>query len=175
MRTALTLALFVFASLPAAAAETFSGVVTRVHDGDTFTIAGVGRVRMFGIDAPELDQQCRADAIHEPGPSSCVPCGHMSRDALAAMTLHKEVHCIDRGKSYDRTVGECTVGDLHLGPWMLSHGRAVSYTQFLRSRDKREYVGAESGAKRAGAGIWSTTFIPPAEWRNHKARLECEQ
>ncbi len=45
------------------------------------------------------------------------------------MILHKAVHCIDRGKSYDRIVGECAVGDVHLGPWILSHGWAVSYTR----------------------------------------------
>ena len=98
----------------------------------------------------------------------------MARDALAKRILHQELHCIDRGRSYDRMVGECTVGEIHLGPWMLSHGWAEAYPQFLRSRDTREYLGAESGAKRANAGMWSTTFIPPAEWRNHRALLECE-
>lgn len=163
-----------FLSASASSTTMIGGTVTAVHDGDTFSI-GHQRIRVFGIDAPELNQQCRADAIHEPGPSPCIPCGHTARDALAGLIMGKEVHCLDRGKSYDRIVGECTVGQVHLGPWMLSNGWAVSYPQFLRSGDRREYLGAENSAKRAGEGIWSTTFIPPSEWRNHKMRLECER
>jgi hypothetical protein len=81
------------------------GIVTAVHDGDTFSI-GKQRIRVFGIDAPELHQMCaaRADA------SSCAPCGETARRALSAMILGKEVRCTDRGRSYDRVVGECTVG-----------------------------------------------------------------
>jgi hypothetical protein len=35
--------------------------------------------------------------------------------------------------------------------------------------DAHDFVvsGAESGAKRASAGLWSTTFVPPADWRHH--------
>lgn len=155
-------------------ADTFVGTVTRVHDGDTFSI-GKQRIRIFGIDAPELNQQCRADAIYEPGPSPCVACGRSSRDWLAGIILNKEVQCTSRGKSYDRIVAECTVGKIRLGPWMLSNGFAVSYKEFLTRRDLNEYMGAESGAKRGAAGLWSMTFIPPADWRKQKMRLECER
>lgn len=167
--------LAVFAILAApASAETITGMVTRVHDGDTFSI-GERRIRVFGIDAPELNQQCRADAIYDAGPSVCVACGTASRDHLATLILDKEVSCTRRGKSYDRIVAECSVGEIHIGPWMLSHGFATTYKDFLTRRDLHEYGGAEAAAKRAGAGLWSMTFIPPADWRNRKARLECER
>jgi endonuclease YncB( thermonuclease family) len=42
-----------------AAADTISGAVARVHDGDTFTLEDGTKIRAFGIDAPELNQQCR--------------------------------------------------------------------------------------------------------------------
>ncbi len=160
--------------LTSAPADALTGTVTAVHDGDTFTLAGNQRVRVFGIDAPELRQQCRSDAIHTPGPSSCVPCGEDARQALEKLILGKEVICTDRGKSYDRIVGECTVGKIQVGPWMLSHGWAVAYESFLKKADKPAYIGAQSGAKRANEGIWAMTWVPPAQWRK-KARLECER
>jgi endonuclease YncB( thermonuclease family) len=58
---------------------------------------------------------------------------------------------------------------------MLSHGWAVVYESFLRKRDKPTYVVAQSGAKRANAALWAMTWIPPADWRKHKQRLECER
>jgi endonuclease YncB( thermonuclease family) len=163
------------ARMPAALATDISGVVTAVHDGDTFTIDGRTKIRVFGIDAPELRQQCRLDAIHRPGPSPCVPCGEHARDALAGLLMGKTVTCVDRGKSYDRAVGECTVGKIEVGLWMLSSGQAFVYRQFLKKGDRSAYNGAEASARRAAEGVWSMTVIPPADWRNHKARLECER
>ncbi len=159
----------------AVAADTIVGKVVVVHDGDTFTLEGGRKIRIFGIDAPELRQQCRADAIHTPRPSPCIPCGETSRLALAELIQGQELRCENRGQSYDRIVGECTVGKIQLGPWMLTHGLAVMYEQYLRKRDRAAYVAAQSGAKRANEGLWAMTFIPPADWRNHKQRLACER
>lgn len=151
-----------------------TGVVVAVHDADTFTLANKTKIRVFGVDAPELRQQCRLDAIHEPGPSPCVPCGEQARQALERLIIGKEVTCTDRGKSYDRIVGECAVGKIQVGPWLLSHGWAVVYDSFLRKADRPAYIGAQSGAKRANEGIWAMTWVPPARWRK-RARLECER
>jgi len=154
--------------------QVLSGAVTDVHDGDTFTI-GKQKIRVFGIDAPELNQKCRADAIYKEGPSPCVPCGHQARGALSKLIAGKELTCTKRGQSYDRVVAECTLGDLNIGLWMLSHGQAVSYRQFLKKHDVHDYLGAEASAKSNGVGLWSVTFIPPEDWRRHRARLECER
>ena len=143
-------------------------MVTAVHDGDTFTI-GHQRIRVFGIDAPELHQQCKTDA------NVCIPCGQVAREALSDLVKGKEVICRDRGKSYDRIVGECRVGKIEIGPWMLTHGQAVVYKQFLRKADRGAYLSAEASAKRANAGLWAMSWVPPADWRNHKQRLECER
>ena len=37
--------------------------VTRIIDGDTFD-SGEGRVRLYGVDAPERDEQCHAQATN---------------------------------------------------------------------------------------------------------------
>jgi endonuclease YncB( thermonuclease family) len=164
----------VIGTVDAAPSRTVSGSVTRVEDGNTFFV-GTQRVVLFGAEAPALAQQCRADAIVAPGPSACIPCGQMSRDALAGLLGGKAVHCVARAIVRDGIVGECTAGGIHVGAWMLSNGWAVGDPERLTKADRREYLGAESGAKRANAGLWSTTFIPPATWKGRGLRLACEK
>lgn len=152
----------------AAAAPLLTGTVTAVHDGDTFTLSSGQRVRVFGIDAPELRQLC------SPAPGQCVPCGQVSRQALSDLILGKPLTCRSRGKSYDREVAECSVDGVAIGPWMLERGQAKAYRQYLRKSD-RAYLAAEKQAKAARAGLWSVEMAVPADWRNRKARLECER
>jgi len=50
----LTAALLLCLLLPTlAAAETLSGRVKWIYDGDSIEVAGIGTVRLLGIDAPE--------------------------------------------------------------------------------------------------------------------------
>ena len=158
---------------PAFAAD-IAGVVTEVRDGNSLIIGGT-RIHLFGIDAPALEQLCRADAICEPGPSPCFPCGAWARDKLAGLVLNKDVHCIDRGKFEDGISGDCTAGKILVGPWMLTNGHAVLDRQALQPKDRATYIGAEASGKRAAMGMWSMTFIPPSDWRNKKLRLACER
>lgn len=83
-------------STSAIAAALLHGEASRVSDGDTFTLSLETRIRLFGIDAPELNQKCKRD-------NACEPCGQMSRDALATVA-QGDLICERRGKSYDRTV-----------------------------------------------------------------------
>ena len=48
-----------------------------VVDGDGLRL-GDKRIRLWGIDAPEMDQSCEADG-------KSYPCGERSRDALAGI------------------------------------------------------------------------------------------
>ena len=158
-----------------AMAADVTGVVTAVHDGASFVIDGQTEVKVFGIDAPDLAQRCRADAIYEPGPAPCVPCGEHARRALASLLEGKRVTCKDRGRSGAAITGECTQGKILVGPWMLSQGWAVVFEPPLERGERPVYFGAQNSAKRASAGLWSTTFIPPAAWRDQKQRLACEK
>lgn len=156
-------------ALPATAAAPIAGTVSAVHDGDTFTIEGVGRIRMFGLDAPELRQLCAT------AEGACVPCGQAAREDLAAAILGKEVTCTARGVSYDRTVGECSVDGVAIGPRQLERGQGLAYKSYLRKADRPAYLGAEQRAKDAKAGIWGLTLVAPDAWRNRKQRLTCEK
>jgi micrococcal nuclease len=56
-------------------------LVTRVFDGDTVDAAGVGRVRLLGIDAPEMGGRFERPA----------PFAIEAREALQALALHRWV------------------------------------------------------------------------------------
>ncbi len=62
-------------------------LVVRVVDGDTVVLAGGIKVRVLGIDAPEMEQDgCPADFL-----------AHQAKAALTELTLNRTV-----GLSYDR-------------------------------------------------------------------------
>lgn len=151
------------------AAELLHGQASRVSDGDTFTLSSETRIRLFGIDAPELNQKCKRD-------NACEPCGQMSRDALASLTQGNLI-CEPRGKSYDRVVARCVVGDKDIALEMIKSGHAMVYGQYVKKRDllRAMYLDAEAKAKKEKVGIWATEMIPPDQWRRNRARLECER
>ncbi|MGE3335523.1 MAG: thermonuclease family protein [Rhodospirillaceae bacterium] len=162
---------FVVAVLSASAfaAELLHGEASRVSDGDTFTLSSQTRIRLFGIDAPELNQKCKRD-------SACEPCGQAARDALASLTKG-ELICEPRGKSYDRIVARCVVGDKDIALEMIAAGQVTVDGRYIKKRDplRAMYLDAEAKAKKAKIGIWASEMIPPDQWRRNRARLECER
>lgn len=138
---------------PAALAQ--SGLAT-VHDGDTLTI-GSERIRLFGIDAPELAQECG-----EP-PWSC---GLAARDALIRQIDSQLVSChpVDRDR-YGRVVAICEAGGVDLAQALVSQGLAVAYVKY-----STRYVDAETHAKSQKLGVWSGPFDFPWVWRNKHPR-----
>src|SRR6476646_5303985 len=79
-------------------ADTLTGRVVRIADGDTVTVLVSGnqvRVRLFGIDAPERGQDY----------------SRKSREALAELVFGKDVRVVVYGKDrYGRTVGDVYIG-----------------------------------------------------------------
>jgi len=156
-------------STSAIAAALLHGQAVRVSDGDTFTLSSQTRIRLFGIDAPELNQKCKRD-------NACEPCGQTSRDALVSLAQGGLI-CEPRGKSYDRTVARCVVGDKDLAFEMIKAGHAMVYGQYIKKRDplRAMYLDSEAKAKKEKVGIWASEMIPPDQWRRNRARLECER
>ena len=121
----------------------------RVSDGDSISIEG-RRIRLAGIDAPEIDQSCiRASVSYA--------CGRKARAALVAMIGGSTVVCesgrLDR---YGRLLARCTANGIDLNQGMVEAGWAVSYGG---------YAAVERDARRAGRGIWAGDFEFPQEWR----------
>lgn len=150
---------------PAAATERRAVYEGRPHvvDGDTIRI-GRDLLRLQGIDAPELRQQCMRNGA----PYSC---GQESKRALRDMVGRGRVRCEYRdwnparlAQQEARAVVQCTVHQVDIGDWMVSRGFAVPYfTSTYRS------VGMQ--ACRRGTGIWTGAFTRPSSYRRRAGDL----
>lgn len=128
--------------------ETISGQV-RIVDGDTLVVSGT-RVRIIGMDAPELAQTCARDG--HPW-----RCGMAARDRLMGIAGAGDVFCKLSGEDrYGRNLGACTVGSVDLGRAMVREGYAVAFGSYERE---------EEAAQREMLGLWSGTFERPRSWR----------
>ena len=142
-------------ALLAARSPFFSGPVeapsgfARVGDGDSLAI-GDARIRLEGIDAPELGQDCTRDG-------ASYPCGREARTALARLVEGTAVACEGRRRDrYDRLLARCAARGIDLNRAMVEAGWAVSYGG---------YADAEAEARHAGRGIWAGSFERPQDWR----------
>ena len=148
-RSAIVLALL---CAPLAAAAVDRGV--RVIDGDTFDIGGE-RIRLFGIDAPEMDQSCAASGKNW-------ACGTWAKGQLSAFLSGGAVTCqrVDTDR-YGRTVATCSVGGMDIGAQMVSAGAAVAYRRY-----SDRYSKAETIARAAAVGIWRGEMVSPEDHRH---------
>jgi endonuclease YncB( thermonuclease family) len=122
-------------------------------DGDSI-IVGNREVRLYGIDAPEFQQACSRNGADW-------ACGKEARDQLAALLTGAIVDCQGLGVDiHNRLLAVCRAGGIELNQMMVEHGWALA----LRS-ETDAYVLAETRAKSARIGIWTSTFVSPAEFR----------
>lgn len=136
-----------------AVALTFDGRGEAI-DGDTLHLSG-RTMRLFGIDAPELDQTC------DRGGKKWA-CGVSARDLLADILSQGRISCevqdIDR---YGREVAVCVMDDVDIGARMVRSGAAIAYRKY-----SQRYVNVETAARHEGAGLWSARWITPEEHRH---------
>ena len=129
--------------------------VTRVTDGDSLR-SGRLKIRLFGIDAPELKQQC------ETGDGSSWSCGLAARDAMrdlagSASQLSCNLRDVDL---YGRLVMQCFANSHDIAGALVDQGLALAYRDFSTA-----YVENETRAAAAKRGMWQGRFSPPWEWR----------
>jgi len=153
MRSIGLVAILAALSAPAAAQSYISGTA-HAGDGDSLSISGIS-VRLYGIDAPELDQVCRQGGI-------AWKCGEEAKHQLQAMLDGQLVSCrrVDTDQ-YGRTVAVCTAGRSELNKAMVESGWATAFRRYSDA-----YIGDEMRAKTAGRGIWSSEFETPADYRH---------
>lgn len=158
----LALLAFLFAS--AAGAQTLTGTVTRVSDGDTLKVGPV-RVRLHGIDAPETDQDCTLGG-------KPYRCGIDATNALKTLAEGKPVTCaVLTTDRYGRLVARCRVGAVDLSRAMIQRGWAIAYRRYLRT-DAADValIEDENRAQAARVGVWRGSFQAPWEWRKGGAK-----
>ena len=126
-------------------------------DGDTL-MGGGERIRLAGLDAPELSQRCSIDGREW-------PCGKVARDALSdILQLRPELVCQAEGHDrYGRRLARCRDADYDLGQALVSHGMALAYGR---------YSGEERQARIAGRGIWAGTFLRPDDFRRQHGDVD---
>lgn len=130
-----------------------------VVDGDGLEIGGT-KIRLFGVDAPEIDQYCSRDD------RTRWRCGHYASVELDRLVASRDVSCSVRAVDrYDRPVAVCRVGDLDVGEAQVRNGWAVAYRKF-----SKDYVDEEDAAHAAKRGVWAGTFEMPWAWRQHASR-----
>jgi endonuclease YncB( thermonuclease family) len=137
-----------------------SNVEVSVIDGDSIR-DGDRRIRLYGVDAPELRQQCRD------GAGRAYRCGDAARAALETLIGGREIDCqvVDTDK-YGRDVARCQAGSLQVNREMVRQGWAVAY-----DRHSLEYMIAEAEARRARSGLWQGSFQRPEDYRReHQGR-----
>lgn len=131
-------------SLTGPVRETERCVVTRIVDGDTFDCRGGPRVRLIGIDTPELSQ---------------VPYGAQASEALAELmpvgtevALERDVELRDR---YGRRLAYVWRDGAMVNWAMVRNGWAVLLTYPPNVQYVDRFEAAERAARAEGVGLWS--------------------
>lgn len=133
----------------------FSGRA-RVIDGDTLALGDV-KIRLHGIDAPELQQVC--SDMH----GGTWTCGQWSKAVLSRLAT-AVVRCVQKDiDRYDRIVGVCFVNDTDLNAAMVAKGAAFAYVKYAR-----DYAAYETHARRTAVGLWRSGAQTPSQFRADK-------
>lgn len=130
----------------------------RIIDGDTIDVGGI-RVRLEGIDAPELGQRCRTWRGRP------WDCGDAARRSLDRLIDGRSVACQSVGiDTYGRILAQCSVNGLDLGAELVRLGFAWA---FLKYTHAYEVIEMESRARRVG--VWNGDAKPPWIYRARRS------
>lgn len=142
-------------------AETITGRVVGVSDGDTITVLDAAnqqhKIRLAGIDCPEKNQPYGQAAKHS-----------MS-DQVFSLDVRVETNKRDR---YGRVVGQVWVSGIDANLEQVKRGLAWHYKAYQNEQptdDRLAYTRAEDAARGAGRGLWADPApVAPWDWRKAK-------
>ena len=151
----LLLPLFDMTAAAAELGKTVHYSITKITDGDSLR-AGDIRIRLHGIDAPEMRQSClRAD-------DTPYQCGRQAQAYLARwLGTDASVRCVHLDTDrYNRLVMRCYYKGIDINAGMVRAGWALAYRRY-----SEDYVADERQAQAAKAGMWQGRFETPEAWR----------
>ena len=136
----------------------FIGTQVRVIDGDTIVLSEL-RIRLQGIDSPELTQECR-----DKKSMKLYKCGEVAKEYLIRLIGETEVACTDEGiDKYRRQLAYCYVEDINLNREMVKTGNALAYSKY-----DLYFMKEELQARWNKVGIWASEFGKPEVFRKNK-------
>lgn len=140
-------------------AETLTGTVRWIMDGDTFDLRNGDKstiIRLWGVDAPEKDQ---------PGSKRAV-------DALIDLIGRKRVQVeVVEHDRYGRVVGKVYYRKIYVNEELLRRGCAWWYKQY--APDAKDLEQAYRFAFDNRIGLWAyNNNVPPWEYRANKKQEE---
>ncbi|ABK45913.1 nuclease (SNase domain protein) [Magnetococcus marinus MC-1] len=141
-------------------------VPTSVIDGDTFTIPHVGRIRLMGIDTPELEHE------RLPAEPYAQQAKHRATELLMRGGQSVKLSFAPQGRSRDVYARPLCYVELangqDLAEQLLEEGLAIVYPSADLNRYKR-YSKAERRARKAKRGAWleGHWLVDHTEARHH--------
>lgn len=134
----------------------------RVVDGDTLDV-GATRVRLEGIDAPEIAQTCQTAT------GASWDCGVAAAKMLRTLAEHKDLACDRTGTDrYHRVLATCFGDDgIDIDEAMVRAGLAWAYVKYSVA-----YVGVEADARKAKIGVWQGPAEAPWDFRRDEWQSE---
>jgi endonuclease YncB( thermonuclease family) len=134
------------------------------HDGDTFRLRSGENMRLFGVDAFELNQQGRS------ADGSPTALGLEARERMGRFTAARERAQVRRtgGVTYGRPVGTLAVDGQDAGSALLHDGLAVTMPRYLRGDEARlgNYMQEERLARLNRRGAFAGSFQTPEDYRH---------
>jgi len=132
------------------AALSYADSVCSVHDGDTFTTCDGIKVRLFGVDSPELKQ----------------PLGPQAKVQLVKLVESHDVTLDCKGRSYKRRVCQVWQGSHDIGAAMVLAGYAFDSPQYSHGL----YQEQEQAAKAGHLGVWKLSDGGERPWNYRRNR-----
>lgn len=155
MRIAIFIILFTWS---VAQAESITGRVVAIADGDTITLLDSAnqryKIRLTGIDAPESRQSF----------------GQVAKQHLSTLAYRKAAvaDCPKQDK-YGRYLCKVVIDEIDIGLAQVNAGFAWWYRKYAREQppaDREGYAAAERSAREKGIGLWRDGDpVSPEEWR----------
>lgn len=138
--------------------------VIRVYDGDTVLVSQPNKkgekVRMIGIDAPEMYKKDRMPAQ---------PYSRKAKRYLSNRILNRQVQIDMYGRDrYERILGVILLDGTDINLEMVSAGLAEVYRgKMEESFDAEPYREAQAEARQSKRGMWSqgNRYVSPIRWK----------